>query len=126
MFLSCRCQYLCIVYIMGHNVKKQKNSMMSKQIKIQAIKFETIAGKKTGRSFSFKFDPKKMAKYKTETTVRKKIEEYVVRGGVFKRSELSELKYSGMKEFLAEWKKMLPVVEAEELAKLEKSPNSPE
>ena len=110
---------------MGHNVKKQKNSMMSKQIKIQAIKFETIAGKKTGRSFSFKFDPKKMAKYKTETTVRKKIEEYVVRGGVFKRSELSELKYSGMKEFLAEWKKMLPVVEAEELAKLEKSPNSP-
>ena len=46
---------------MGHNVKKQKNSMMSKQIKIQAIKFETIAGKKTGRSFSFKFDPKKMA-----------------------------------------------------------------
>lgn len=100
--------------------------MMSKKIKIQAIKFETIAGKKTGKSFSFKFDPKKMAKYKTETTVRKKIEEYVVRGGVFKRSELSELKYSGMKEFLAEWKKMLPVVEAEELAKLEKSPNSPE
>ena len=53
-----------------------------------------------------------MAKYKIEATVRKKIEEYVVSGGVFKRLELSELKYTGIKDFLAEWKKMIPVVKA--------------
>lgn len=99
---------------------------MSKKIKIQAIKFEVVGGKKTGKSFSFEMDPKEMAKYKTEATVRKKIEEYVAWCGVFERSELCELKYMGMKDFLAEWKKMIPVVEAEELAKLEKSPNSPE
>lgn len=95
------------------------------EIQITAIKFETINGKKTGRSFAFKLDPKKMAKYKTEATLRKKIEEYVAKSGVFKSSELKELKYS-MKEFLEEWKKQLPIVEAEELAKIEASPNNPE
>ncbi len=99
---------------------------MNKKVKIQAVKFVTVAGKKTGKSFSFEIDPKEMAKYKTEATVRKKIEEYVVSCGVFKRSELSELKYSGMKDFLAEWKKMIPVVEAEKLARLEESSNNPE
>ena len=31
-----------------------------------------------------------------------------------------------MKDFIDEWKKQLPIVEAEELAKLEVSPNNPE
>ena len=95
------------------------------KLQITAIKFETVNGKKTGKSFSFSLDPKEMAKYKTEATLRKKIEEYVAKSGVFKRDELKELKY-GMKDFLVEWKKQLPVVEAEELAKLEASPNNPE
>lgn len=95
------------------------------KIQITAIKFETVNGKKTGKSFSFSLDPKEMAKYKTEATLRKKIEEYVAKSGVFKKDELKELKY-GMKDFLVEWKKQLPVVEAEELAKLEASPNNPE
>ena len=98
---------------------------MSKKIKIQAIKFETVDGKKTGKSFSFEMDPKEMAKYKTEATVRKKVEEYVAKSRVYKPAELAGLKYD-MKEFLAEWKKMLPVVEAEELAKADKSTNNPE
>ena len=98
---------------------------MSKKMKIQAIKIEEVGGKKTGKSFTFEMDPKEMAKHKTEATVRKKIEEYVARSGVYKRSELGELKYSGMKEFLAEWKKMIPVVEAEQLAELDKSINNP-
>ncbi len=98
---------------------------MAKKVKIQVIKFEVVNGGKTGRSFTFEMDPKEMAKYKTEATVRKKVEEYVAKSGVFKKSELGELKYS-MKDFLAEWKKMLPVVEAEELAKLEKSSNNPD
>lgn len=97
---------------------------MNKKIKIQAIKFEMVNGKKTGKSFSFEMDPKEMAKYKTEATVRKKIEEYVAKSGVLKRTELGELKYS-MKDFLAAWKKMIPVVEAEKLAVLEKSSNNP-
>ena len=45
-------------------------------------------GRKTGKSFSFGMDPKKMAKNKTEATVRKKIEEYVAKNGVFKREDL--------------------------------------
>ena len=95
------------------------------EIQITVIKFETIDGKKAGKSFAFKLDPKKMAIYKTEATLRKKIEEYVAMSGVFKSSELKELKYS-MKDFLEEWKKQLPIVEAEELAKIEASPNHPE
>lgn len=95
------------------------------KIKISVIKFEVINGEKTGKSFSFEMDPKEMAKYKTEATVRKKIEEYVAKSGVFRKDELKELKYS-MKDFLEEWKKQVPVVEAEELAKLEASPNNPE
>ena len=38
------------------------------EIQITAIKFETVDGKKTGRSFSFMADPKKLAVYKTEET----------------------------------------------------------
>ena len=94
------------------------------EIQITAIKFETVNGKKTGKSFSFKLDPKKMAQYKTEATVRKKIEEYVAKSGIFRRDELKELKYN-MKDFLEEWKRQLPIVEAEEMAKYETSPNNP-
>ena len=95
------------------------------EIQITAIKFETVNGKKTGKSFAFKMDPKKMAVYKTEATLRKKIEEYVAKSGIFKRDELKDLKYS-MKDFLEEWKRQLPIVEAEELARMEASPNNPE
>ncbi len=94
------------------------------EIQITAIKFETVNGKKTGKSFAFKLDPKKMAVYKTEATVRKRVEEYVAKSGVFKSSELKDLKYS-MKDFLEEWKKQVEIVQAEELAKLEVSPNNP-
>ena len=80
------------------------------EIKITAIKFETVNGRKTGKSFSFGMDPKKMAKYNTEATVRKKIEEYVAKNGVFKRDELKDLRYD-MKDFLEEWRKQLPIVE---------------
>ena len=95
------------------------------EIQITAIKFETVNGKKTGKSFAFKLDPKKMAVYKTEATVRKRVEEYVAKSGVFKSSELKDLKYS-MKDFLEEWKKQVEIVQAEELAKLEVSPNNQE
>ena len=94
------------------------------EIQITAIKFETVNGKKAGKSFTFKLDPKKMAVYKTEATLRKKIEEYVAKSGVFKNEELKDLNYS-MKDFLEEWKKQIPIVETEELAKLEASPNNP-
>ena len=95
------------------------------EIQITAIKFETVNGKKTGKSLAFKMDPKKMAVYKTEATLRKKIEEYVAKSGVFRKDELKDLKYS-MKEFLEEWKKQLPIVEEEKLRNLDKSPNNPD
>ena len=73
------------------------------EIQITAIKFETVDGKKTGRSFSFMADPKKLAVYKTEETIKKKIKEYVANSGIFKKEELDDVKYN-MKDFLVEWK----------------------
>ena len=95
------------------------------EIKITVIKFETVNGRKTGKSFRFGMDPKKMAKYKTEATVRKKIEEYVAKNGVFKRDELKDLRYD-MKDFLEEWRKLLPIVVEEERMNREESVNNPE
>jgi hypothetical protein len=94
------------------------------KVKISVIKFEIVDGKKTGKSFSFEMDPKEMAQYKTEATVRKKIEEYVAKSGIYQRDELKDLKYS-MKDFLEEWKKQIPIVEQEELQRLEASENQP-
>ena len=74
------------------------------EIQITAIKFETVDGKKTGRSFSFMADPKKLAVYKTEETIKKKIKEYVANSGIFKKEELDDVKYN-TKDFLVEWKK---------------------
>ena len=64
------------------------------EIQITAIKFETVDGKKTGRSFSFMADPKKLAVYKTEETIKKKIKEYVANSGIFKKEELDDVKYN--------------------------------
>ena len=80
-------------------------------VKITAIKFETINGKKVGRAFDFKLDPKKMAVHKTEATVKKKVEEYVVKSGVFKKEELKSVQYD-MKEFLETGKEVYPFSEA--------------
>ena len=90
------------------------------EIQITAIKFETINGKKTGKSFTFKANPKKLAVFKTEATLRNKIKEYVAKSGIFKKEELDDVKYN-MKEFLEEWKKQVAIVQAEELKRLETS-----
>ncbi len=88
--------------------------------KITAVKFEVVNGKKTGRSFSFPMDPEKMAQYKTEATVRKKIEEYVLKNGPFKKEEMKDIKYQ-MADFLAEWKKQVVIREQKILEELEAS-----
>jgi uncharacterized protein (DUF1810 family) len=96
------------------------------EITINVIKFEVVDGRKTGKSFSFGMDPKEMAKKcKTEATLKKQIEQYISKSGVFKRSELKELRYD-MKAFLEEWKKQLPIIKEEELKNLEASPNVPD
>ena len=87
--------------------------------------FELVDGKIKGKSFDFKLDPKKMAIYKTEATLRKKIDEYVAKSGVFKKEDLKDLKYN-MKDFLAEWKKQIPILEAEKIKELEASTNNTE
>lgn len=94
------------------------------EIQITAIKFETIDGKKTGKSFSFKVDPKKLVAFKTEATLKKKIKWYVEKSGVFKKEELDDVKYN-MKEFLEAWRKEVAIAQAEELKRLEASPNNP-
>lgn len=95
------------------------------KIKINVIKFEIVNGKKIGKAFSFPMDPKAMAKHKTEATVKKKVEEYIAKSKVFKKEELKDLKYD-MKDFLAEWKRQIPIVEAEKLKELEASTNNSE
>lgn len=95
------------------------------KIKINVIKFETIGGKKIGKAFSFPMDAKKMAVHKTEVTVKKKVEEYIAKSGVFKKEELGSLKYN-MKDFLTEWKKQVKIAEAEKLKELEASVNAVE
>lgn len=90
---------------------------MSKYVKISVLKLEMVNDKKTYKVFDFKLDPKEMAKFKTEATVKKKVAEYVAKSGIYKPSELKDLKYN-MEEFLEEWKKMLPVVKEEELKKI--------
>ena len=62
------------------------------KVTINVIKYETINGKKVGKAFSFPVDAKKMAKYKTEATVRKKVEEYIVKNGVFQKDEMNNFK----------------------------------
>lgn len=94
-------------------------------IKINIIKYEIICGKKTAKAFSFPMDPKKMAQHKTEATVRKKIEEHIVKNRMFKKEELKDLKYD-MKEFLEAWKKEVAVAQKELLETLDASPNQPE
>ena len=94
------------------------------KIKITAIKFEVVNGKKTGKSYSFDMDPKEMAKYKSKDSVRKAIEREVAKSGIFKRDELKELKYS-MKEFLEEWKEQVKIAKQEEQAKLDAPQNNP-
>jgi uncharacterized protein (DUF1810 family) len=95
------------------------------KIKINVIKFETIGGKKVGKAFSFPMDAKKMAVHKTEATVKKKVEEYIAKSGVFRKEELGSLKYD-MKDFLTEWKKQVKIAEAEKLKELEASVNAVE
>lgn len=51
------------------------------------------------------------------------MEEYVTKSGLFKKNELNELKYD-MTDFLQEWKKQKPIVEAEMLKELEASTNA--
>ena len=91
------------------------------EIQITAIKFETVDGKKTGKSFSFKVDPKRLVAFKTEANIKKK---NVEKSGVFKKEELNDVKYN-MKEFLEAWRKEVAIAQAEELKKLEASPNNP-
>lgn len=84
-------------------------------ISITAIKFETINGKKTGRSFSFELNPKDMAKRcKTESSLNKFLDNYIVKGGVFNQADLPFLKYQNKQEFVTAWKLQLTKVKDEE------------
>lgn len=74
------------------------------EIKIKVTRFEVIDGKKTGKLLVLSLDPEEMAVYKTDTTLRKNIEERVQRSGVFKFNEMKDLKYD-MMEFLTAWRK---------------------
>ena len=81
---------------------------------ITAILFSTVNGKKVGKAFSFHMDPKKMAKVKTEASVKKQIEAYILKNSDFRAADIKELKYNGLKEFLAEWRAQMKATSAAE------------
>ena len=94
-------------------------------VKIKAIKYESVNGKRRPIKIeSFPMDAKKMAKYKTEASVKRQIEDYMVKNRHFKREELSDVKID-MGEFLEEWRRQKKIVEVETLQKLQESPNNP-
>lgn len=85
------------------------------EITITAIKFETVNGKRTGKSFSFALDPKSVSmKCKTETSLNKYIESYIEKSGVFSKADFPSLKYQNKQEFVAAWKEQLSIVKKEE------------
>lgn len=84
-----------------------------KKIKVTAVKFEVINGRKTGRMYSFKADMKEYGKCKTVTTLKKKVREDVVAGRIFKAAELDMLQYD-MAELEQEWRRIRPLVQEEE------------
>lgn len=85
------------------------------EITITAIMFETVNGKRTGKSFAFALDPKLMAKKcKTEASLNKYIESYIEKSGVFSKADFPSLKYKNKQEFIAAWKEQLSIVKAEE------------
>lgn len=86
------------------------------KIEIKVTRFEVIDGKKTGKMLVFSLDPKEMAVYKTDTTLRKYLDELVQRSGVFKFNEMKDLKFN-MKEFLTEWRKEVNQIKNDENAK---------
>lgn len=92
--------------------------MEFKKIKVTAIKFEIINGKKMGKAFSFKADMKIYGKCKTLDAVKKQVQKDVVTGKIFKKADLPLLKYD-MKELQEEWKRVRPLVEAEEIKEAE-------
>jgi hypothetical protein len=75
-------------------------------IKISVVKYEKINGKKFGKSFSFPMDVERMGRYKTSTSIKKKVEEYIVNNKFFRKEELGDLEYD-MKEFLKAWRSYL-------------------
>ena len=82
-------------------------------IKITVTKFKEVDGVKYGKSFTFVQDPVEMARYKTAATVKRRIEEYVARFGVFQRDELKSLVYD-MKEFNEKWKEEVEKIREKE------------
>jgi hypothetical protein len=68
---------------------------------------------KYGKSFTFVQDPVEMARYKTAATVKRRIEDYVARYGVFLLDELKYLVYD-MKEFNEKWKEEVKKIREKE------------
>lgn len=85
--------------------------------KITAVKYFIENGHKTGKSFTFSLDPKDMTAHHTQTTVKKKVEDYILKGGIFKKEDLKDLKYQGLKEFMNEWRQIQETEKREIAAK---------
>ena len=62
-----------------------------------------LGGVRVEKWFTFEQDPIEMARYKTIQTIKRRIEDYVVRNGYFRADELKDLEYD-MDEFKQKWK----------------------
>lgn len=69
-------------------------------VKKKGVKFGDVRVEKW---FTFEQDPIEMARYKTFQTVKRRIEDCVVRNGYFRADELKNLEYD-MNDFKETWK----------------------
>ena len=72
-----------------------------------------LGGVRVEKWFTFEQDPIEMARYKTIQTIKRRIEDYVVRNGYFRADELKDLEYD-MDEFKKRWKEEVSRIREEE------------
>lgn len=85
--------------------KPIKIIMGNMKIKVTAIKFETVDGKKIGKSFSFNADVNDYAKCQTPSDVKKRVQNAILEGRVFTKDDHDKLKID-TKALMDEWRKM--------------------
>lgn len=79
-------------------------------VKKKGVKFGDVRVEKW---FTFEQEPIEMARYKTFQTVKRRIEDYVVRNGYFRADELKNLEYD-MDDFKETWKdEVIRIMEVE-------------
>ena len=86
---------------------------MKIKITVKYVNGESYGGVRYGKSFTFDCDPVEMARYRTASTVKRRIDEYVAKSGIFSDVEMKHLVYD-MEEFNTAWKEEVRILKKKE------------